>query len=159
MMKALCIYGSKFSENVGTLARSAFIYGFDAIYTIGSRYKRMRTDTVNAGKHIPIMALADFDALYLVAQKNNASVVMVELDPCSVHLHHYDHPENAIYVVGAENRGIPTKVLDKHLDEYGGVVIEIPTPKDQSMNVAVAGTIVMYDRYAKELLENKGEKR
>lgn len=154
-MKAICIYGSKFQCNVGTIMRSAYLYDYDVIYTIGERYKRMATDTVNAGKHIPITRLQDFDQLYAVAKYTEASVVMVELSKRSKRLHNYTHPNNVIYVLGAEDTGIPESIIDKHV-EHGFDVLEIPTPQKYSMNVAVAGSIVMYDRYCKEILATTG---
>lgn len=50
-----------------------------------------------------------------------------------------------VYLLGAEDHGIPTRVLDRC--HY---TISIPTIRDWSMNVATAGAIVMYDRLVKQ---------
>ena len=44
----------KSAENVGTLWRSAFIFGASFIFTIGNRYKRQASDTTQAWRHIPL---------------------------------------------------------------------------------------------------------
>ena len=53
-------------------------------------------------------------------------------------------PERAVYLLGAEDHGLSRKALDKchHF-------IMIPGSQlDQSLNVSVAGSIIMYDRVA-----------
>ena len=53
------------------------------------------------------------------------------------------HPERCIYLLGAEDYGLPDKVLS-----MCQAVVHISTP--MCLNVAVDGSIVMYDRKAKD---------
>ena len=51
------------------------------------------------------------------------------------------HPKHAIYLLGAEDQGIPEELMKGHQK------VHIDTP--HSLNVAVAGSIIMYDRSIK----------
>lgn len=63
----------------------------------------------------------------------------VELDSSAVHLERFTHPDRACYLLGAKDHGLSAKALRKchELVRLRG---------DYSMNVAVAGSIVMYHR-------------
>jgi tRNA C32,U32 (ribose-2'-O)-methylase TrmJ len=52
----------------------------------------------------------------------------------------------ALYLLGAEDRGLPPAVLRQCHQ-----VVRIPCPVDRPLNVAVAGSVVIHDRYAKWL--------
>lgn len=80
----------------------------------------------------------------------NAEVVFVEIGNSARHLSVYTHPTNAIYVLGAEDSGIPPKIICDHIMR-GGHMVAIDAPRPYSLNVAVAGSIVMYDRGSKGL--------
>jgi tRNA G18 (ribose-2'-O)-methylase SpoU len=67
----------------------------------------------------------------------------VEFDPRARPLDRYVHPERACYLLGAEDTGLPKHVLDRCRD-----LVQIPATA-YCLNVAVAGSIVMYDRAAK----------
>ena len=57
----------------------------------------------------------------------------------------FEHPERAVYVLGSEDSGLPESVVracHRH--------VALPASRSASYNVAVAGSIVMYDRLAKE---------
>jgi len=61
------------------------------------------------------------------------------------------HPEAAVYLLGAEDSGLPPDV--RSMCER---LVEIPTKKPYSLNVACAGSIVMYDRIAKAISRIEG---
>ena len=69
-------------------------------------------------------------------------LIGVELSPEATLLSDFHHPRNAVYLLGAEDHGLSKKAVDKshHL-------VKFKTPK--SLNVSVAGSIVMYDRSVK----------
>jgi tRNA(Leu) C34 or U34 (ribose-2'-O)-methylase TrmL len=138
------IYHSKAEVNIGTLWRSAFIYDASFVFTIGRRYKKQASDTVKTWRHIPLLHFGSFDDL-----KNhgpyNCPIVCVETADKAVTLPRFSHPERAIYLLGAEDHGIPAEVM------RGRSVVAIPARL--CLNVAVAGSIVMYDRYVKRILE------
>lgn len=136
------VYHPKTEENIGTLWRHARLYGADFIFTIGRRYKKQASDTSDASRHIPLYNYTDY-ADFKAHQPYNCPVVCVELAEGSVSLPQFAHPERAIYLLGAEDHGLPEHVLE------GRQIVQIPAREPQSMNVAVSGTLVMYDRYVK----------
>ena len=135
------IYHGKTAENIGTLWRSANILGADFIFTVGKRYSKQCSDTMNTTKHIPLFHFNDWDDLFNHVPYN-CPVVAVELADNSIPIRNYVHPERCIYLLGAEDHGIPPEILAKCRE-----VIQLPG--DHCMNVSTAGSIVMYDRINK----------
>lgn len=135
------VFNSKTEQNIGTLWRSATILGADFIFTIGKRYRKQCTDTTKAPRHIPLFHYEDWDD-FMKHVPYDCPVVGVEIDDRAVDLKSYQHRERCIYLLGAEDFGIPQTVLNRCVD-----VVRIPG--DICYNVSVAGSIVMYDREAK----------
>lgn len=67
-------------------------------------------------------------------------LIGVELDPKARMVGSYCHPQRAIYLLGAEDHGIPQKELARCHE-----IIQVPDTS-RCLNVAVAGSIVMFDR-------------
>ena len=136
------VYHPKTEENVGTLWRSAYLYGAGFIFTIGKRYKKQASDTVKTHRHIPLFNYLTHDEM-MQHLPYAAQLVCVELSEIARPLPTFCHPQQAVYLLGAEDHGLPEEIIrDK-------IVIQLPTAEPQSMNVAVAGSIVMYDRFTK----------
>lgn len=135
----------KHETNVGTLWRQAFLYDAAFIGTIGRRYERQASDTPNASMRIPLIQYEDIDDLK-AHLPFGCSLIGVELVENAVPLTKFWHPPNACYLLGAEDHGLPSSVLAKCHK-----VIQIPAPREWSMNVAVAGSIVLWDRYAQAM--------
>lgn len=133
------VYGAKFASNVGVLWRSAVNLGADYTFTIGGRYQKTRTDTIKGYKHTPLFEYEDFS--HFVVPKG-ASFVCVEIDDRAESLLNFVHPESAVYLLGAEDTGLPKEILDK-----ADHIIQIPSKF--CMNVSMVGTIVLYDRLTK----------
>ena len=140
------IFHGKCAENIGTLWRSANILGADFIFTVGQRYKKQCTDTMNTPKHVPLFHYEDWDDL-MNHIPYDCPVVAVELDANSVPLERFVHPERCIYLLGAEDHGIPERILNRC---YSTVQLL----GDSCMNVSTAGSIVMYDRAVKTMRRN-----
>lgn len=143
-MRGYCgigIYGPKNSLNMGTLWRSAHILGAAYIFTIGQRYRRQPGDTMNATSHVPMFNWGDFDEFYCQIP-NGAQLVGIELTEDAIPLAALAHPERAVYLLGAEDWGLPEDILHRCHK-----VIRLPGAR--SINVAVAGSIVLYDRLQK----------
>lgn len=135
------IIQGKNNDNLGTLWRSANIMGASGIFTIGARYpKRHQTDTMNTPNHIPLREYDTFESFIRVLPRG-VQVIGVELNDKAESLITFKHPQQAIYILGAEDKGIPEECLKK-CDS----VIKIPFNKN-SFNVAVTGSIVLYDRF------------
>ena len=136
------IYSPKNEVNIGGLWRSAYIFGAAFIFTVGRRYHRQASDTICAPRHIPLLNYLTYDD-FREHQPSDCQVICVENNNGAASLVGFHHPERAIYLLGAEDNGIPSKILERHQS----VIIESSQP--YSLNVATAGTIVMYDRFTK----------
>ena len=132
------IFNGKYSENVGTLWRTAYQLGASGIFTVAYRYSRQPSDTVKAYRHIP---LRNFETVqdFLGGVPEDAKIVCVEMG--GTPLKEFKHPKQAIYLLGAEDSGI-----DKDLLDVSDHVISIEAVRQESFNVAVAGAIIMYHR-------------
>lgn len=135
------ILHNKSVANIGTLWRSAKILGADFIFTIGKRYEGQCTDTSFTHKHIPLYNHTSWESF-----KQNipyeCPIVAIETGERHVLLSEYNHRPNCIYLLGAEDEGIPDEILAECDD-----IVRLEG--EFSFNVAVAGSIVMYDRLAK----------
>ena len=101
----------------------------------------MPSDTCKCWRHIPMFEFKAFED-FLCSLPKGASLIGVELDPRSISVTTYKHPERAVYLLGAEDSGLPQDILGRCDD-----IIQIPA--SISLNVAVAGSIVLYDRNVK----------
>jgi tRNA(Leu) C34 or U34 (ribose-2'-O)-methylase TrmL len=118
------IAAGKTPENVGTL---------------------WRTDTTKADRHVPLYDHLDAEA-FLQSLPVGASLIGVEYGEHAAYvpqpLPEFAHPDRAVYLLGAEDRGIPLE-LQKECESL------IYVPADYCLNVAVTGSMVLYDRTAK----------
>ncbi|MFB6296240.1 MAG: TrmH family RNA methyltransferase [Halobacteriales archaeon] len=135
------VYDSKFETNVGTLVRTAHAMGGTFVFTVGRRYEG-DPSAVGQDRHIPVLNFASVEALR-DAMPAAANLLAVELASGSRPLHTFVHPERAVYLLGAEDDGLPESVL-RDLP-----VLEVPS--EWCLNVATAGSLVLYDRLVKEL--------
>lgn len=139
------VWHPKTESNVGTLLRSAKTYGAAFIATVGpQRYHPQASDTCKTPLSVPLLAYADIDDL-IDHLPDGCPLVGVELSERAQPLPEFVHPTRAMYLLGAEDHGIPDAVLDGC--HY---VVQIPSPEPWSLNVAVAGSAVIMDRYFKE---------
>ena len=140
------IFNGKNSTNIGTLWRSAAILGADFIFVIGKRYQKQCSDTMKTPRHIPLYHYDDWEDFFRHVPYG-CPVVAVELDENSIPLEDFKHPERCIYLLGAEDHGIPKKYLEKCQNT-------VQLVGDYCYNVSVAGSIVMYDRKVKRKHES-----
>lgn len=151
------IYGNKTPENLGTLWRHAALYGASGTFTIQKRYPHYQpSDTMHTAAHMPLHHYTDSTDFFNHIPFN-ASVVAVELAPRSVRLGNFRHPEQAVYVLGAEDTGLPKEFLDRCTS-----VVQIECLAPYSMNVSSAGSILMYDRLIKaqrDIAERRAQNR
>jgi len=172
----IAIIHPKTSENVGTLWRSSFQLGASVLYTIGQRYKVSSTDTLNVPARIPLIECNDWSSF--VEESSPKGAVWVAIEMGGVPLKEYKHPRNgkhllcsssllylylgltskahlsyffislwytkAIYILGSEDHGVPKSVLRSCRE-----VVSLEAEEYGSYNVAVAGSLVMYDRMTK----------
>lgn len=136
------VFHSKTEHNIGTLWRSANQLGASFIFTIGKRYKEQASDTRRAPRHIPLYHYKDIKD-FLEHRPYDCPLIGIEMSPRAHKLKNFVHPERAVYILGSEDGGLSNEIMDKC--QY---IIEL---EGHSFNVAVAGSIVMYDRLNKSL--------
>ena len=135
------IWHGKTEANVGTLWRSAYQLGASGIFTIGARYKQSAADTTRSYRHIPLRMYETIEQFKGVVPYD-CPVVAVEIGGKDIR--DFEHFERCIYLLGAEDHGLSEYVMS--LCHYK---ISLPSIRKDSYNVAVAGSIVMYDRLLK----------
>lgn len=135
------VYHPKSEVNIGTLMRSAVCFGANFTFTIGRRYTRQASDTTHTIHQIPVYHYRDFEELYQNLPIG-CRVIGVEIHKNAKQLNKFVHPDRCCYVLGAEDGGIPPKIIDQVHD-----LIEIPSK--YCLNVSATGSIVMYDRISK----------
>ena len=136
------IVRGKCPQNVGTLWRSAYQMGAGGVFTVGKRYPVQASDTLKTFRHIPHREFADL-AEFLRSMPFSCPLVGVEMG--GKPLAGFTHPETAIYLLGSEDNGLSKATLDccHH-------VVSLPSVRTASYNVAVAGSLVMFDRQSKQ---------
>lgn len=135
------IQNGKTPENLGVLWRSAQNMGASFIFTIGNRYAKQACDTHKAVGAMPYFHYDTFDDFFKNLPKG-ALLVGVELDEKAVQLETFAHPRRCVYLLGAEDHGLSKTAIEKShfLVKFKSAL---------SLNVSVAGSIIMYDRQAK----------
>lgn len=138
------IYRGKAEVNIGTLLRSAYQLGASGVFIIGPRYKHQGSDTVKSFRHIPFREYEYFDEFY-DNMPRAAQLVGIEMGGTPLS-EVRQHPQQAIYLLGAEDNGLPELITMRcHR------LISLESVRTPSFNVAVAGSIVMYDRVFKKV--------
>lgn len=137
----VAVWHPKTGVNIGTLWRSAAILDAAFLATIGRRYPPQSSDTIKAPRHTPLW---HFDTIgdFWNHIPWSCQPVAVEIHPRSKPLPTLVHPERAVYILGPENGSLPEGIVKR-----AHVVTQIPGA--YCFNLAVAGSIVLYDRIAK----------
>ena len=110
---AIGIYGAENARNASMLLRSAFLLGADAVFTVCKKFKQKKSswgpgDTLGASGQLNTMHCTDIDDM-IASLPADAAIVGVEKG--GVPLRSFAHPLRAIYLLGAENAGLPPEVL------------------------------------------------
>lgn len=135
------VVGCKTEANIGTLWRSAYQLGASFLMNIGSRYDKQSTDTVQSTRRLPLFEFSDFADF---APFSPRGVKWVAIEMGGTPLEEFDHPKNAMYFLGSEDGGLPLSI-SRACHE----TVSIESERYPSYNVAVAGSIVLYDRMVK----------
>ncbi len=125
--------------NLGNLIRSAHAFGASFFFTIAPVFAAAEvrlSDTSDAAKHLP---LYNYDSVDELTLPRGCALIGVELSDDAVELPSFHHPGAAAYVFGPE-RGELSPALQARCER----LVKIPTKF--SLNVGIAGAIVMYDR-------------
>ncbi|MBX9946257.1 MAG: RNA methyltransferase [Reyranella sp.] len=133
------IEGASKAVNVGTLFRTAHAFGASFVFTLRAQYNRREggaSDTSDTPRSVPTYHFADLEAFRLPL---GCRLVGIEITDQAIELPSFRHPRQAAYILGAEREGLSADV--QSLCDY---VVKIPTRF--SVNLGVAGALVMYDR-------------
>jgi tRNA G18 (ribose-2'-O)-methylase SpoU len=133
------VEGVSKAMNVGTLFRSAHAFGASMIFTVAASYEARignYSDTAKSSEQVPFYAFPDIAAMML---PGGCKLVGIEIDDQAVELPSFRHPRRAAYVLGSERFGL-TPEMTVRCDH----LVKIPTAF--SVNLGIAGAIVMYDR-------------
>lgn len=138
---AIGVERPKNEDNIGTLLRSAVCFDAAFMFTVGRRFPRQASDTLRSWRHTPIMEydnVADWHAHI----PYDCVPVGVEISDRARPLETFVHPERAIYILGPEDGS-----LSREAQLACAHVVQIETR--YCLNLAVAGSVLLYDRHAK----------
>ena len=129
----------RFDINLGVAVRSAEAAGFQEVILLG-RAGLFRSPARGTDHVLPIRHAIDAAALVRLAREGDYQIVVVQQTPDSVPYHQADYPPRPLFVMGAEDTGVPPA-----LRRAADLVVEIPQfGVIDSLNVAAAATVVMF---------------
>lgn len=142
----------KYPHNVGGVVRAASCFDAETVRWTGTRVSATPTDSYRLPREERMRDYreVDFkpdDRAFDFYHARNITPVCIEVGPINQQLHHFDHPENAAYVFGPEDGSVPT--FARRFCHY---FVTIPTR--HCTNLAAAVYITLYDRFAKQRLDN-----
>ena len=133
------IYNGKRTYNFGAIIRAARVFGADFVFSVGHR-NPTEASSLNAELGIPLFHFDSIDSC-VASIPVNAKLVCVELAAEALDIRDYEHPARAVYLLGPEDGWLPSSILRQH----DTVVL----PGAYPLNVAMAATVVLYDRFVK----------
>jgi len=133
------IYNGRRTYNFGALVRTARVFGADFVFSVGHR-NPTETSSVRAELTTPVFHFETL-SLFVASIPANAHLVCVELAADAVDIRTYAHPPRAVYLLGPEDGALPGDIMRQH----DTVVL----PGAYPLNVAMAATVVLYDRLLK----------
>lgn len=141
---AVAVINMSKEMNIGSLLRTAHAAAAERLILVGetsfNTYAAATTDRWTDIDHLPTPA-----DLVAHAAETGRPLVAIERDPRAVSLFEAVYPPRPIFVLGAEKFGVPPEVLDA-----SALIVEIPQwGLVPSLNVAAAGSVVIYDYLAK----------
>ncbi len=132
-------------HNVGTLVRTAHAAAAEEVVLVGDREWNIEA-AKTAQDFTDVTFLEDENAFLDHVRNRGWSLVAVELDERAVSLFEAEYPENPCFLLGAERDGLPRSLIDA-----AEIVVQIPQwGLVPCLNLAVAGSIVVYDYLAKQ---------
>jgi tRNA(Leu) C34 or U34 (ribose-2'-O)-methylase TrmL len=147
---AVLLIDPKYPHNVGAALRACSCWGVGQLWWTGSRV----TLDVPRGERLPpeermkgyrSVEMVRDDQPFDCFDAGTATPVAVEIRPDAESLVMFEHPEDAVYVFGPEDGGLPKPV---RLLCHRFVVI----PTHHCLNLAAAVNVVLYDRRLKRTL-------
>lgn len=124
--------------NLGNLIRSAHAFGASFVFTVGA-HPRALDFTSDTSKSLSRLPYYHWKSAAEMRLPDDCRLVGAEIMEEAHELPSFKHPLKAAYILGPEMGSLSEGVIEKcdHL-------VKIPT--QFSLNVAMAGAIIMYDR-------------
>lgn len=142
---AVAGWNTTIEHNVGSLVRTAHAVAAEEVLLVGDRDWNVEA-AKTAEDFTDVTVLPDEASFLDHVRRKGWSLVAVETDPGAVSLFDAEYPENPCFVLGAERFGLPPTLI-----EAADLVVEIPQwGLIPCLNLAVAGSIVIYDYLAKQ---------
>ena len=149
---AVAVWEITKEHNLGSLIRTAHATAAAEILLVGGRDWDPKP-ACTSELYTSIIQVPDFEAFWDHVHHHGYCVVAVELHERAENLFAASYPEKPCFLLGAERGGLPEEQLDR-VDS----IVQIPQwGLIPSLNLAVAGSIVVYDYLAK--LHRRGEIR
>lgn len=137
-------------HNVGSLVRTAHAVAAEEVLLIGERDWNVEAART-AELFTTVTQVPDANAFRRHLEDREYTLVAVELDDRAVNLFDAEYPERPCFLLGAELGGVPPDLLDD-----AELVVQIPQwGLVPSLNLAVAGSVVLYDFLAKRQRANR----
>jgi len=131
--------------NVGSIVRTSNAAGVDEIIIIG-RKKWNKSAATGSQHKSALRNMRTTDEFLDYCNKNNYSLVCLEISKVSQNIFDFVYPEKTMLIVGNEGTGIPEKILNR-----ASSVVQIPQFGDvECMNAAASASIAIYDWVRKE---------
>jgi tRNA G18 (ribose-2'-O)-methylase SpoU len=127
------------AANVGAVLRTAHAFEANFAFTISPQVDASefrQADTSVANRNMPVYTFSDVESMTL---PQGCEVVAIELHDDAVDLPSFRHPRRAAYILGSERGGLSDALIDR-----ADYIVKIPTRF--SINLSLAGALVMYDR-------------
>jgi tRNA G18 (ribose-2'-O)-methylase SpoU len=133
------IYNVKRTHNFGAVIRTARVFGANFVFSVGHRNPQEQS-SIHAELTVPHFHFQTLDD-FVGAIPVNAKLVCVELTPGALDVRTYVHPPRAVYLLGPEHGTLPQGIMRAH--------DTLILPGKYPLNVAMAATVVLYDRALK----------
>ncbi len=137
-------------HNMGGLVRTAHAAALEEVVFVGTPEWNVEA-AKTAELYTSVTELNDASSLLDHCRQRRWTPVAVELDPRAVSVFDASYPERPCFMLGAELRGLPDELLDA-----AELIVQIPQwGLVPSLNLAIAGSIVIYDFLAKQNRDGK----
>jgi len=141
---AIAGWNTSKEHNVGSLVRTAHAVAAEEVVLVGDREWNVEAART-AELYTTVTRVADLEAFRSHLADRLWNLVAVEIDDRAVNLFEAEYPDRPCFLLGAEVGGVPEPLLRE-----AALVVQIPQwGLVPSLNLAVAGSIVLYDYMAR----------
>ena len=133
------VEGISKASNLGAITRTAHAFGASFTFTVSEAIHIREVDSVDtssSSKSVPFYRFPSAEEMLL---PKDCSLIGIEITSAAIELPSFHHPHCAAYVLGPERGILSNQMLDRC--DY---VVKVPMKF--SINVGLAGALVMYDR-------------